>query len=49
MTTNDAKSQQLPCIYSVIYAPGDIITEENSLREVSLQSSALTEQQPLFL
>lgn len=32
-TTNDAKSQQLPCIYSVTYAPGDGITEENSLRK----------------
>ena len=49
IATNDTKSQQLPCIYAVIYAPGDIITDKNSIREVYLQSSALTEQQPFFL
>lgn len=38
-TTNDVGSQQLPCIYSVIYAPGSGMTEENSLRKFFWQSS----------
>lgn len=41
-TTNDAESQQLPCIYSVIYAPGGGITQGNSLRKFFGQVQRVT-------